>query len=223
MESVRELFVHELGDMLNAEKQILQGLEQFIAETNVPQLRQAFERHYQETEGQIERIEQVFQVLGEESEEEECKGVKGLVEEKQAFMKESPSEELLQMFNVGAAEKVEHYEISSYEGLIEMAQDMGMTQAVRLLQQNLREEQQTLKKLEGLSDKVKVENLGLNEEEMQRMQRSRSRAKSSSKKSSSSRSRSGGSSSSRKSSSKKSSSRSGGSRSGAKKSASRSR
>ena len=107
----------------------------------------------------------MFESIEEEPEETECKGLKGLIEEHDNFKEEEPSEDLMDIFNVVAATKVERYEISSYESLIRLAQLMGHKKAVKLLNQNLKEEQQTLKKMEGFSKKLKPENLGMGEEE----------------------------------------------------------
>src|SRR5579884_843915 len=165
METAHELFIHELGDMLDAEKKLVEALGKQAEESSRPELQKAFQSHQAQTEKQVERLQQVFEDLGEQPEETECKGIKGLIEEHDAFQEEDPSEDLMDIFNVGAATKVERYEISSYEGLIRLAQLMGHKKAVKLLNQNLKEEQQTLKKMEGFSKKLKPENLGMGEEE----------------------------------------------------------
>jgi ferritin-like metal-binding protein YciE len=164
METAHELFVHELNDMLDAERKILDALEENIEQSDRPELKKAFESHRAQTEKQIERLEQCFEELDEEQEPTECKGMKGLVEEKESFMEEEPSEELIDFFNIGAACKVEHYEIAAYSALIDMAQKMGHRGALRLLQQNLKEEQQMLKRCEAFLKKFKPEHL-MEEEE----------------------------------------------------------
>ena len=113
-----------------------------------------------------------------EPEETECKGIKGLIEEHDSFKEEDPSEDLMDVFNVGAALKVERYEISAYEGLVKLAQEMGHRKATQLLNQNLKEEQQTAKKMEGFSKKIKPENLGMGEEEEEQTEGRRARASS---------------------------------------------
>src|SRR5512146_2166863 len=146
MESAREFFVHELNDMLDAERKILKALEEQIEECSRPELVKGLEAHYGQTEQQIERLEQCLEELNEQPEQVECKGIKGLVEEHDSFMEEDPSQELIDIFNCGAAIKVEHYEIATYEGLIRIGQELGFKNAVKLLNQNLREEQQMLKR-----------------------------------------------------------------------------
>jgi ferritin-like metal-binding protein YciE len=120
--------------------------------------------HRKETEGQIERLQQCFQLLGEESQETECHGIRGLIAEKKAFSEEDPSEDLIDVFNVGAAIKTESYEICEYESLIDMAREMKHTKVAQLLSQNLKEEKATLKKMEAFSERVKPKEM-MNEEQ----------------------------------------------------------
>jgi ferritin-like metal-binding protein YciE len=171
MQTGHEFFIHELGDMLDAEQKLVEALGEQAEESSRPELQKAFQTHQAQTEKQVERLHQVFESIEEEPEETECKGLKGLIEEHDSFKEEDPSEDLMDIFNVGAATKVERYEISGYESLIRLAQLMGHKKAVKLLNQNLKEEQQTLKKMEGFSKKLKPENLGMGEEEEEEGQR----------------------------------------------------
>ncbi len=166
METAHELFLHELSDILDAERKILEALQEQSEESTRPDLQKAFDQHRQQTEKQIQRLEQAFESLEEEPEEAECKGIEGLVAEHDEFKEEDPSEDLMDIFNAGAACKVEHYEIAAYTSLINMAQQMGHKKAVKLLNQNLKEEQQTLKKMEGFIQKLKPERL-MEEKEIQ--------------------------------------------------------
>ena len=166
METAHELFVHEMQDMLDAENQLVEALGKQAEESSRPELKKAFESHRAQTEKQVQRLEQAFQSIGTEAEEAECAGIRGLIEEHDNFKdKEEPSPDLMDIFNVGAAEKVESYEICAYEGLIRMAKLMGHNKAAQLLGQNLKEEEATLKKMEGFSKKLKPENLGMGEDE----------------------------------------------------------
>lgn len=167
METAHEFFLHELSDMLDAERNILEALEEQANESSRPDLQKAFESHRQQTEKQVQRLEQVFESLEEEPEETECKGIQGLIAEHDSFKEEDPSEDLIDIFNAGAACKVEHYEIAAYTSLINLAQQMGHTKAVKLLNQNLKEELQTLKKMEGFIKKLKPERLMDEEEEQE--------------------------------------------------------
>lgn len=166
METAHELFIHELQDMMDAEQQLVEALGKQAEESSRPELQKAFQSHQAQTEKQVERLQQVFASIGEEAEEVECKGIRGLIEEHDHFKEEEePADDLMDIFNVGAAEKVESYEICAYESLIRMAQLMGHTKAERLLSQNLKEEQQALKKMQSFSKKLKPEKLGTEEEE----------------------------------------------------------
>ena len=173
MQTARDLFVHEMQDIFDGEQRLVEALGEHEQEVSRPELKKAFASHREQTENQVERLRQVFQELGEEPEETECKGIIGLIEEHKAFKEENPSEELLDIISVGAAIKVESYEINSYESLVKLARELGFKKAVTLLNQNLKEEQQTLKKLEGFSDKLKPSELGIEMEEAEERPRRR--------------------------------------------------
>lgn len=165
MQTAHELFLHEMADMLDAERKLVDALGEQAGEASNPQLQKAFASHQAQTEKQVQRLEQIFEQLGEQPEQTECKGLKGLLEELETFKSEDPSEDILDVFSIGAAAKVESYEINAYESLINLARDMGHNKAVKLLQQNLKEEQQTLKKMQGFAKKIKPEQMGMEEEE----------------------------------------------------------
>jgi len=167
MQTGHELFVHGLKDMLDAEQQLVEALEENANESSRADLKKAFDQHRKETEGQIERLQRCFEFLGEEPEKAECHGIRGLIQEKKAFEEEDPSQDLIDVFNVGAAIKVESYEICEYESLIDLAPEMKHTKVVQLLNQNLKEEKATLKKMDGFSKKVKPNEI-MNEEQQQR-------------------------------------------------------
>ena len=156
MQTAHELFIHELTDMLDAERKLVEALGEQAENASNPQLQKAFTAHQAQTEKHVQRLEQVFESLEEQPEETECKGIKGLIEEYQSFAEEEdPAEDILDVFSIGAAMKVEAYEINAYEGLIRQAREMGHNKAVKLLQQNLKDEQATWKKMEGFSKKIK--------------------------------------------------------------------
>jgi ferritin-like metal-binding protein YciE len=177
--------------MLDAEQQLVEALGEQADESSRPDLQKAFQSHQEQTQKQVERLHQIFESLGEEPEEVECKGIRGLIEEHNHFKEEEdPAEDILDIFNAGAAEKVESYEICAYEGLVRLAQQMGHKKAEKLLGQNLKEEQQTLKKMQGFSKKLKPENMGMEEEEGMEQDESETSGSSRKKAASSGRSRS---------------------------------
>lgn len=154
MSEPRELFMHELGDMLYAEKVIEKALTTMAKEATNGELQAGFEEHREETRQQIVNLEQVFAAIGEKPQAENCPGIDGIKTEHDQFMKEKPSKMLADMFLTGAAARVEHYEIAGYTGLVTMAQAMGEKEAVRLLQENLQQEKHTLKKIEQISKRL---------------------------------------------------------------------
>lgn len=166
MQTAHEMFIHELTDMLDAEQNLVEALGKQAEESSKPELQKAFQSHQAQTEKQVERLQQCFELLGESPEDAECKGIRGLIAEHDTFVdEEDPAEDLLDIFNTVAAAKVESYEIQGYQSLIRMADLMDQTKVSKLLNQNLKEEQQTLKKMEAFSKKLKPENLGTEEEE----------------------------------------------------------
>jgi len=166
VQTAKELFVHELTDMLDAEQKLVEALGKMAEDhSEEPQLQKGFQQHQTQTEKQVERLQQIFEQLGEQPEETECKGIKGLIEERDSFKEEDPAEDILSIFDVGAAIKVESYEINAYNSLIKLAEQLSMNKAVKLLNQNLKEEEQTRTKLEAMSRKLKPDNLGLEEGE----------------------------------------------------------
>lgn len=167
MQTARDLFVHELSDMLDAEQRILEALSENEQEAGRPELQKAFAAHRKQTEQQVGRIEEVFQEFGIEPESTECKGIIGLIEEKRVFKEEDPSEDLLEIYTVGGAVKIERYEISMYESLVRLARELGLRDAAKLLGQSLAEEEATLKKMQAFEKKLKPSETGMEEQEEQ--------------------------------------------------------
>jgi len=183
VQTAKELFVHELTDMLDAEQKLVEALGQMAEDhSEEPQLQKGFQQHQAQTEKQVERLQQIFEQLGEQPEPSECKGIKGLIEERDAFKEEDPAEDILSIFDVGAAIKVESYEINAYNSLIKLADQLNVNKAVKLLNQNLKEEEQTRTKLEAMSRKLKPDNLSIEEEEEEQEKRPARRSPASVKK-----------------------------------------
>ena len=156
MQTIEELFEHELKDMYSAEHSLLDALEQMAGESSDRDIRKAFTQHRKETQGQIRRLEKIFKTMGQKPEAETCPGIEGLIKEKKMFLREKPSADLLEFYNVGAAQKTERYEITAYENLIDMADKLGMSDAVELLEQNLQEEESTLNRLKTIASEFDV-------------------------------------------------------------------
>lgn len=173
MRTGHELFVYELADILDGERRLLDALQELENDSTNPQLRRAFADHRAETEGHAERVEECLALLGEDPKETECAGIKGLVEERDTFVEEEdPSDDILDLFQVGAGMKAETYEICAYEALIRMAREMKLAKVAQLLNENLKEEQAALERLERLGRKLKPEELVTEEQEMKTVQSS---------------------------------------------------
>ena len=153
MSSLQDLYVEELRDLLNAENQIIKALPKMAKNATNPQLRTAFERHLEETRNQVARLEQIAEELDFSPKGKKCKGAEGLIEEGKEVMEEF-EEDVLDAGLIGAAQKVEHYEIAAYGTARAHAELLGYTKAARLLQQTLDEEGRTDKKLSQLAENI---------------------------------------------------------------------
>ena len=130
MSDPRDLFLHELGDVLYAENTLVKALPKLAEEASDEELTLGFEEHLEETRQHVKNIEQVFEQLGEEPKAEQCPGIDGIKKEHDEFVsKESPSRDVLDSFLTGAGARTEHYEIAAYEGLVTMAEAMGETRS----------------------------------------------------------------------------------------------
>ena len=156
MQTIEELFEHELQDIYSAEHSLLEALEQMAQESSDREIKRGFAQHRKETLAQIKRLEKIYRALGQKPESGSCPGIEGLIREKKLFMREKPSGELLEFYNIGAAQKVERYEITAYENLVDMAEKLGMSDVVDLLEQNLQEEEMALNKLKAIASEFDV-------------------------------------------------------------------
>jgi len=154
LSSLDDLLVHELQDIYNAESQILRALPKLTKAATYPELKQAFEDHRQQTEGQVLRLEQVFKLLGVPAKGRKCDGMAGLLEEGKKMMEEDAEPSVRDAALIAAAQKVEHYEIASYGCLCTYAEMLGYDQVHDLLGQNLEEEETTDEKLTVLAESV---------------------------------------------------------------------
>lgn len=151
---LQELFLDELADIYNAEQQLTKALPKMAKAARNEELRQGFETHLQETEGQIARLEQVVEALGESMKRKTCKAMKGLIEEGSEMMQELKGSPALDAALIAAAQKVEHYEIASYGTLCAWAKQMGHNEALELLHETLEEERATDEKLTQLAENL---------------------------------------------------------------------
>jgi ferritin-like metal-binding protein YciE len=185
IKTLDELFEHELKDIYYAEHRLVEALTELAGETKDREIKRAYTSHKKETQGQIKRLQKVFRLFGKVPEVEKCPGIEGLLKEKHQFTKkEKPTQEILDFFNLGAAAKTERYEITAYESLIEMAQQLGMAEGVELLAQNLQEEEtalETVKALAGACDLAAM--MATDEEEGEEKPSGSSKASGASKKS----------------------------------------
>jgi ferritin-like metal-binding protein YciE len=154
LNSLNDLLIHELQDIYDAEHQVVKALPKLAQAASAPQLRQAFEMHLRQTEGHIQRLDQVFQILGVPAKGRKCEGMAGLIAEGQTIISEKPAPEVLDAALIAAAQKVEHYEIAAYGCLATYAEMLGQGQAHDLLGQNLAEEEQTDQKLTQLAEQI---------------------------------------------------------------------
>jgi ferritin-like metal-binding protein YciE len=148
-ETAKELFEHELRDIYDAELKLVRATERMAKKVDDPGLKRSFQEHSQVTKGQVRRLEKVFDLVGRKPRRERCKGIDGLIEEFTTFVKEEDATpEVIDVFASVAAGKVEHYEIAAYQGLIQLAIQLGIEEGVTLLEETLAEEIETSQKLE---------------------------------------------------------------------------
>ena len=151
---LEELLIDELKDLYNAENQIIKALPKMAKAATSPDLRRAFERHLEETRRQVERLDQIGEQLEVKLTGKKCYGMEGLIEEGREIMSEDLEEPALDAGLIGAAQKVEHYEIAAYGTARAHAEMLGYTKIARLLQQTLNEEGATDKKLTQLAESI---------------------------------------------------------------------
>jgi ferritin-like metal-binding protein YciE len=151
---LEELLIDQLKDLYSAENQIIKALPKMTKAATAPELKRAFERHLEETRRQVERLNQIADNLEVKLTGKKCKGMEGLIEEGKEIMEEDLDENAIDAGLIGAAQKVEHYEIAAYGTARTHAQLLGFNKVARLLQQTLDEEGATDKKLTALAESV---------------------------------------------------------------------
>jgi len=170
-DSLRELYIDELRDLYSAETQLTKALPKMAKASSNSELRQAFEEHLRQTSEQVSRLEQIFDMLGEKATGKKCLGMEGLVKEGAEVMKEDYEGAVMDAALIGAAQRVEHYEIAGYGTVREFAELMGEEEHVSLLDETLEEEKQTDERLTQLAEDINSQaQEGAGEEEEEREQ-----------------------------------------------------
>jgi ferritin-like metal-binding protein YciE len=150
--SLQELFVEELKDVYDAENQIIKALPKLIKATSSPKLREGLEEHLEQTKGQVERLEQIFDGLGEAAKAKKCDGIRGILEEGEKSISDGEKGAVLDAGIIAGAQRVEHYEMAAYGSLKTWAAQLGNKDARQLLEETLNEEKAADKKLSEIAE-----------------------------------------------------------------------
>lgn len=152
--TIDQLFVEELKDIYSAETQITKALPKLVKAATSEELKTAFEEHLEETEGQIERLDQIFQTLNINPKGKTCDGMKGVLEEGEEMLKETQAGGVRDAALISAAQRVEHYEMAAYGAVRTYAEKLGKQQIAKLLEETLEEEKSADKKLTQIAQTV---------------------------------------------------------------------
>jgi ferritin-like metal-binding protein YciE len=155
--SLHELYVQQLRDLYDAENQLVKALPKMAEAANSDELRQGFEEHLEQTKEHVQRLETIFEKLGEKPKGEKCKGMEGLVKEGSEVLEEDMQEDVKDAAIIAAAQRVEHYEIAGYGTVRTYANLLGEDEATSLLEKTLDEEKETDDKLTQLAEDINVE------------------------------------------------------------------
>jgi ferritin-like metal-binding protein YciE len=155
--SLHDLYIDELRDLYDAENQLIKALPKMAEASTSEELRQGFEEHLEQTRGHSQRLEQIFERLGEKAKGRKCKGMEGIVKEGSEILEEDIDEDTKDAAIIGAAQRVEHYEIAGYGTARTHADLLGLDEDARLLEQTLEEEKETDQKLSALAENINVQ------------------------------------------------------------------
>lgn len=157
LKNLEDLFHHQLRDIYNAEKQLIDALPKMVEEANDPPLKKALSEHLEETKNQAKRLEEIGQNLGVKVTGETCKAMKGLIREAKAFISEDANDRVRDAGIIADAQRIEHYEISAYGTAVEFAKALGKNDIANKLSQSLQEESNADRKLNDLAiDNINV-------------------------------------------------------------------
>ena len=154
LDTLKTLYVNELRDLYNAENQLVKALPKMAKAASSEELKEAFEKHLEQTKTHVERLEEVFEDLDEKPTGKTCRAMKGLIEEGSEILKEDGEESVLDAGIIVAAQKVEHYEIASYGSVRTFAELLGKDKSAQLLQTTLDEESEANEKLNELAEGI---------------------------------------------------------------------
>ena len=154
LNSLHELFVEELKDLYSAENQLVKALPKMAKATSSPELKAAFEEHLEVTRGQVDRLEKVFHQIGVSPRGKKCKAMEGLIQEGKELLEEEGAPSVVDAALIGAAQRVEHYEMAGYGCVRTYARQLGYAQAANLLQKTLDEEAAADQQLTALAENV---------------------------------------------------------------------
>jgi len=157
LNSLHDLYVDELRDLYDAENQLIKALPKMAEASTSEELRQGFEEHLEQTRGHAQRLEQIFERLGEKAKGKKCKGMEGVVKEGSEVLDEDMNDDTKDAAIIGAAQRVEHYEIAGYGTARTHADLLGLDEDARLLEQTLEEEKETDQKLTELAENINVQ------------------------------------------------------------------
>ena len=154
VDSMEKLFIAELKDLYSAENQITKALPKMVKAATSTDLKKAFESHLRETEGQIERLVKICEMIGTTPKGKSCEGMKGVLGEGSSMLEESEAGDVRDAALISAAQRVEHYEMAAYGSVRAYAELLGQTEAAKLLEETLEEEKAADQKLTTISQKV---------------------------------------------------------------------
>jgi ferritin-like metal-binding protein YciE len=156
-ESLKKLYVDELKDLFSAENQLVKALPKMAKAASSDELRAGFEKHLEQTKGHVQRLDEIFQSLDESPKGKKCVGMEGLVKEGSEVMAEDFDDAVLDAGLIGAARRVEHYEMAAYGAVCEFAHVLGQSRHASLLERTLAEEKQTDDKLAELAKEINAQ------------------------------------------------------------------
>lgn len=157
---LRDVYIEQLRDLYDAEHRLIKALPKMAKAADSAELRSGIESHLQQTKGHAERLEQIFESMGEQAKAKKCKGIEGIVSEASEVLHESLEGPVMDAAIIASAQRAEHYEIAAYGSARSFAQELGETKAASLLQQTLNEEKETDAKLTKMSEMINPQAAG---------------------------------------------------------------